>query len=227
VIVTDWDGYRDTVRDGEDGFRIPTYAPAPGSGAHIASAYETGELNYDYMIFRACMAVGVDFDILVDRVATLVDDAELRQRMGQAALERARTVYDWAVVYRRFQALWDELDAIRVAESGKGDWSKAPRCAPGRQDPFSAFGAFPTHHIGPDSRISARPAASTEAYFALQASPLFEHWKIDRTIVSTIFEALAEGEQACARLAALTHLSPAVTSEVLGRLVKMGLVDVR
>ncbi|MBS0333790.1 MAG: glycosyltransferase family 4 protein, partial [Proteobacteria bacterium] len=31
-IVTDWDGYRDTVRHGEDGFRVDTAAPAPGSG---------------------------------------------------------------------------------------------------------------------------------------------------------------------------------------------------
>lgn len=33
VVVSDWDGYRDTVRDGEDGFRIPTYAPPGGAGA--------------------------------------------------------------------------------------------------------------------------------------------------------------------------------------------------
>ena len=32
VVASDWDGYKDTVRHGEDGFRIPTYAPPPGDG---------------------------------------------------------------------------------------------------------------------------------------------------------------------------------------------------
>ena len=35
-IVTDWDGYRDTVRHGADGFRIDTAAPAPGAGFDLA-----------------------------------------------------------------------------------------------------------------------------------------------------------------------------------------------
>ena len=28
-VVSDWDGYRDTVRHGEDGFRVDTAMPAP------------------------------------------------------------------------------------------------------------------------------------------------------------------------------------------------------
>lgn len=32
VVVSDWDGHRDTVVDGENGFRIPTYALPAGSG---------------------------------------------------------------------------------------------------------------------------------------------------------------------------------------------------
>ena len=32
VVVSDWDGYRDTVREGIDGFRIRSWATAPGSG---------------------------------------------------------------------------------------------------------------------------------------------------------------------------------------------------
>src|SRR4029079_16664641 len=38
-VVTDWNGYRDTVRDGEDGFRIATVAPAPGAGGDFAYAF--------------------------------------------------------------------------------------------------------------------------------------------------------------------------------------------
>src|SRR5262249_18939677 len=34
-IVTDWDGYRDTVRDGLDGLRVATLAPPPGYAADL------------------------------------------------------------------------------------------------------------------------------------------------------------------------------------------------
>jgi hypothetical protein len=37
-VVTDWNGYRDTVRDGVDGFRVPTWAPAPGRPARPSRA---------------------------------------------------------------------------------------------------------------------------------------------------------------------------------------------
>ncbi|MEK9751907.1 MAG: glycosyltransferase family 4 protein [Rhodospirillaceae bacterium] len=31
-VVSDWNGYRDTVRDGADGFAVPTWLPLAGSG---------------------------------------------------------------------------------------------------------------------------------------------------------------------------------------------------
>ena len=42
VVVSDWNGYKDTVRDGVDGFRIPTWTPPPGVGERIAVEYEGG-----------------------------------------------------------------------------------------------------------------------------------------------------------------------------------------
>ena len=39
VVVTDWDGYKDTVRDGVDGFRIPTWM-LPPDGEAFARGYE-------------------------------------------------------------------------------------------------------------------------------------------------------------------------------------------
>jgi hypothetical protein len=39
AVVSDWDGYRDGVRQGLDGFLIPTCAPPPDIGMDIAEAY--------------------------------------------------------------------------------------------------------------------------------------------------------------------------------------------
>ncbi|HEV8098894.1 MAG TPA: glycosyltransferase family 4 protein, partial [Gaiellaceae bacterium] len=55
VVVSDWDGYRDTVRHEVDGFRIRTFAPGAGMGDGLAHAHEAGTLNYD----RYCWAAGV------------------------------------------------------------------------------------------------------------------------------------------------------------------------
>ena len=43
VVVSDWNGYKDTIRDGVDGFRIPTWPPALGEpGATTATLQEVG-----------------------------------------------------------------------------------------------------------------------------------------------------------------------------------------
>lgn len=223
VLVSDWDGYRDNVRDGVDGFRVPTYAPGPGSGDHIAAAYEIGELNYDYYLYRTCVAVGVDIDVLTDRLSVLVQEPDLRRRMGEAAAERARTVFDWPVVYRRYQSLWDDLDAIRLAEGGKDRWARAPRSVAAHRDPFVTFRGFATHAIGPDTRLSARPGASAADYARIEQSPLFKHWKIQERVVTTIFDALP-AEPTCADVAAKIPIGVALMCEIAGRLVKMGLV---
>ncbi|AWK90184.1 hypothetical protein DEW08_29670 (plasmid) [Azospirillum thermophilum] len=41
-VVTDWDGYRETVRHGVDGFRIPTVLPPPGAAGTLPTATTRG-----------------------------------------------------------------------------------------------------------------------------------------------------------------------------------------
>ncbi|HEY9217099.1 MAG TPA: glycosyltransferase family 4 protein, partial [Phenylobacterium sp.] len=47
AIVSDWDGYRDTVRHGVDGFRARTYAPRPGLGRDLAYQFGADWLGYE------------------------------------------------------------------------------------------------------------------------------------------------------------------------------------
>jgi starch synthase len=47
-VVSDWNGYRDTVRDGVDGYRIPTVMPSAGAGLDLAQRYDDGVDNYDH-----------------------------------------------------------------------------------------------------------------------------------------------------------------------------------
>ena len=179
VLVSDWDGYRETVRDGTDGFRLPTWMPPPDLGETYARAYEAGTDNYDFYCGLNCQTVSVDEDVLVDRLRTLIQTPSLRTRLGAAARQRAREHYDWAVVYRHYQALWSDLARIRQDASRDHTLSslihQAPRVAPGRQDPYRTFMHYPTHLLQPATRIRRLPTRPGATYPELLAHGLYNY----------------------------------------------------
>jgi len=91
-VVSDWNGYRDTVRDGIDGFRVPTLSMPSGTGGDLADRYDWGIDSYDFYIFHGSQLVAVDVDAAAEAYRKLITDPALRARMGQAARQRARRV---------------------------------------------------------------------------------------------------------------------------------------
>jgi glycosyltransferase involved in cell wall biosynthesis len=146
LIVTDWDGYKDTVRDGVDGFRIPTLTPPAGYGADLAQRYAIGIDTYDVYCGLASQLTAVDPQALLQACRRLIGDPELRRQMGAAGRERARQSYDWPVIYRRYQTLWEEL-----AERRRADPDLHPplnsTARPDRPDPFAAFAGYATSQL--------------------------------------------------------------------------------
>ena len=109
VVVSDWNGYRDSVRDGVDGFRIPTIMPPPGMGEGLAFIYAAGYAPYDTMVGGAAQITAVHLSAAANALVKLIEDPELRRRMGAAGRKRARETYDWPVIVRAYQRLWNEL----------------------------------------------------------------------------------------------------------------------
>ena len=174
VVVSDWNGYKDTVRDGVDGFRVRTWAPQPGAGQAIARDYETGATNYDLYLSRASTAVSVDMDTLVARLVELITNPDLRRRLGAAGQARARESFDWASVYRAYQDLWNEQTAIRLAgHATRSAWLAAsPRAGTGHRDLFEAFAHYPSGHVTPDTAVRRAAGATPESYLATLAHPM-------------------------------------------------------
>jgi alpha-maltose-1-phosphate synthase len=176
VLVSDWNGYRDTVRDGVDGFRIPTWMPAPGAGTLFAVAYESGVDHFDSYCGRTCQMISVDQRVLVERLVDLVSRPELRRSLGDSGRARVRELFDWPIVFGRYQSLWDELAAIRASEATAGvggAFAGHPACTPGRLDPFESFRRHPSATIGLDTQVQRSAEAVQKDYAALAADPLY------------------------------------------------------
>jgi glycosyltransferase involved in cell wall biosynthesis len=161
-VVSDWDGYRDTVRHGVDGFRIRTVTPRPGLASDLAYAHANRLMSYADYVGSTALFTAVDIPDAAEALVTLFADADLRRRMGAAAQARARSVFDWRVVIPQYQALWAELGRRRRAAP-----AQPPRLGgenPWRLDPFRMFAAYPTAALAPDDLISLpHPLTADEA----------------------------------------------------------------
>ena len=152
-VVSDWDGYRDTVRHGVDGFRIRTTAPRPGLGGDLAYAYAQRAMSYDTYAGAAARLTSVDVHEAAEALTALFADPDLRARLGASAQARARESFDWRVVIPQYQALWTELARRRSAAAQQPSMEN-----PYRPDPFRMFAGHPSDALKPSDVVSlARP----------------------------------------------------------------------
>jgi glycosyltransferase involved in cell wall biosynthesis len=230
-VVSDWDGYRDTVRDGVDGFRIPTLMPAPPAGEELAARHEDGRDTYDRYIGYASQFIAVDTAACAAACVRLAGDAALRRQMGAAARARARAEFDWSVIIRRYQDFWRELAQLRAA-------APAPQVRPDprRLDPFLLFAGYASAVLDDDCRFGLAPGASLARLRALAASPLAEFGKPvhpAEELCGRILERLADGPCSLAALAnalappAGAPVEPVALHRAVVWLHKLGLIDVR
>jgi hypothetical protein len=152
VIVSDWNGYKDTVRDGKDGIRVPTLLPPAGVGNDLAMRHALELDTYDFYIGRTSLATVVDPESLAQACVRLATDAALRQQMGAQGQARALADYDWPVILRRYNALAQELAALRQAAG-----AQSPQRWLQRADPFERFAHFSSATVGGNWAVQALP----------------------------------------------------------------------
>lgn len=161
VVVTDWDGYRDTVPDGVAGVRVPTRMPGAGNGADLAAAHAENRLTYDMFCGAACLATEVDIAATRQAFESLLGNDDRRAAMGEAGRRHARAGYDWSVIVRAYQDLWADL-ADRRPAAGTACPAPADHAAqaePLRPDPFRLFEHYATALIDGDTVLVPAPEA--------------------------------------------------------------------
>ena len=171
-VVTDWNGYRDTVRDGVDGIRIKTFAPRPGLGRDLAFGYANEWSNYDQYVTASSQMTAVDLGAATQAVVALVNDPELRVRMGKAGRRQAAEVFDWATIIPQYQALWGDLAARRRAAPEPPASRLNILDNPRRLDPFYLFAGYPTEALTSETLVSVKSDMTWELAKVRLSSPL-------------------------------------------------------
>ena len=171
-VVSDWDGYRDTVDDGVTGFRVPTLWVECDAAASADALLFPNQLR-DH--FTLAESVAVDTARLEARLRELIRSPTLRERQGQASRRRALALFGWKKVLTRYEKLWGELADLAHARG------PAPIQPTAYTDAafFSFYRGYASRIIDGDDRISITKeglallngARGIPAYFENQGGP--------------------------------------------------------
>jgi alpha-maltose-1-phosphate synthase len=236
VVVSDWDGYRETVTDGVTGFKVPTWMPGPGNGEDLIISPELDIFSsaddqvYDRYCGNVSQATVVDTDACADAISMLCSDDDKRLAMGEAGRERASEVFDWGVIIAQYQNLWEDLEARRArAFNDTVDAAGRAALPPLRADPFAMFEAYPTRLIDPDTRIHLIEGADTssvKARLGFTMNNFALNKMMDETAMADVVAMLAtDGSLNLAELQrAMRDVAPEKVTRSVGWMAKMHII---
>ena len=169
VVVSDWDGYKDTVRNGIDGFRVPTCMPEAGLATDLALRHAVGLDNYDMYCGHTSSLVSVDIMAATNAFIKLFESESLRHAMGDAGQMRAKETYEWSKIIGQYEILWQEQAHVRKAANQSADLVNARIPWPERMDPFYAFASYPTQTLHLQTKLSLTDASAKLGLHRLNA----------------------------------------------------------
>jgi len=151
VIVSDWDGLKDTVTP-EVGFRIPTEMVKPDSVTYLAQRHLGGTDSYVQYISQMSALTSIDVPKMTEALVALSLNPDLRARMGAAGRARAEAVYDWSRIVPRMQDLWAEQSAMRRAARPEAYPRMNAALLPVGPSPSFLFRSYPTAMMAAEGR---------------------------------------------------------------------------
>ena len=94
VVASNWNGYRDLVRHGVDGYLVPSRwaSTAPAVSARLGWQQFSGIENFPVVAGALAQLVQLDAHAAEKALFCLLGSPTLRQRMGRSASDRARAV---------------------------------------------------------------------------------------------------------------------------------------
>ncbi|WP_338430948.1 glycosyltransferase family 4 protein [Synechococcus elongatus] len=231
VVVSDWDGYKDTIRDRIDGFRIPTLMPSAGLGGDLALRHALEVDTYDMYCGNTCSLIAVDVQAATQAFIELFQSPDLRRQMGEAGQQRAKAHYDWAAIIPQYEELWKQLTEMRQAHAKDLKPLQIPW--PARMDPFQAFAAYSTQRLTPQtilSLVEAEPATALQRVLAYRQLAMVNFAKAvlpTEAEIQAVLTTAAQGSHPAAELIQAIPLErQPLVFRSLAWLVKLGILQV-
>ena len=109
VVVSDWNGYRDTVVDNRTGYRVATHSFQPGWSGLELQQLAVSEHGLDHVSAHISGQISVDTISAGAALARLASSPELAVGMGTLGMQRVQKKYDWKVILTQYSELLDEL----------------------------------------------------------------------------------------------------------------------
>lgn len=189
VVVTDYDGYKESVRHDVNGFRIPTIQAPSGCGIYLINQHADLMLSYRNYVGQASAMIGVDISAAARAYVSLARSTELRQKMGMAGKARAQQRYDWQQLIPKYQNLWQDLSLVRQQHRQNKvsctQTSKTGPYPPRRRDPLHSFEHYPSTTLNENTVICVGPLSPTtdagckKVIQQLVSRPLYSHLAYD------------------------------------------------
>ena len=227
VIVTDWDGYRDTVRNGIDGFTIPTLAPGKNVGKELAYKYFSGQSSYGDYLGAIQQSISIDFNILSHALTQLIQNPEQRKKMGTNGKERASSLYNWPKIISSYEEFWMELSDRRSDGQEINPLNSRSPFNPSRPDPFDMFASFPSGQISEKGKVKLIISDWSEVLklISLKVGYVYPESLIDLEVIPDLLDKLKR--QSPIMVAALIELFPEINPNniilTIAWLVKLGI----
>jgi hypothetical protein len=115
VVISDWDGYRNGVRDGVDGFGIPTLAFAPWRGGDLADRYDVGVDDFDYYSRLTSQFVAVDVELVAATYRKLISDPD-RKSFALSRLTASSRMKEQPMSDEKTMGQVIQIDEARIRE---------------------------------------------------------------------------------------------------------------
>jgi starch synthase len=200
--------------------------PSQPLGRSHALSYASEAIDYNWYIGLVSQSVAVDLRILIQAVAALVEDENLRRSLGERGRALAAANYDWSVVFDQYRALWAELLALRMISQGS-QATKAPRTCAAQLDPYGLFGHYATFHINGNTKVSLMDTA--KAWKTVADDSLFRMSHNDRPpdahFEAIISELRAAGKSTISKISDRIHVSLEDSILIVSYLAKWGVID--
>lgn len=156
VVVSDWNGYKDTVAHGHTGYRVTTQSYAPGWSDAALLMQATQDSSLDRLSTRISSQIHVDASQAGRTLAHLASNPELARKMGEAGQRHVQENFIWPIILKQYQQLVEE---VRVRRESAQRNMVAIKVLPPLQ---SIFRQWPSQSLDTTSKLRVSESMTTQ-----------------------------------------------------------------